>query len=482
MNTRNNAVNGLFWRFLERTGAQLVTFVVSIVLARLLEPTVYGMVALVTVFTNLLQVFVDSGMGNALIQKKDADDLDFSTVFYFNAAICVLLYVVAFLTAPVIANFYNNLELIPIIRVLSLTLIISGLRNVQQAYVSRNMLFRKFFFSTIGATIGSAVIGIAMAYMGCGVWALVGQQLSNMLIGTIILWFVVKWRPKAVFSFGRLKGLFSYGWKLLVSKLIDAVYNDIRSIIIGKKYSEADLAFYNQGKKLPNLIVTNINTSIDSVLLPIMADEQDDRERVKAMTRRAIRTSSYIMAPLMIGMAVCAEPIVRLLLTDKWIDCVLFMQMFCITYMFYPIHTANLNAIKAMGRSDMFLKLEIIKKLVGTTAVLITMFISVEAMACSLLITTLLSSIINAFPNKKLLNYSWFEQMKDILPNLGLAVVMGVPVFFVSYLPLPTITVLVLQLLTGAVIYIGLSALFRLEIFQYLLNILKGFIQKRNNA
>ncbi len=473
-------IQNIFWRFLERIGAQLVTFIVSIVLARLLDPTIYGTIALVTVFTAIMQVFVDSGLGNALIQKKNADDLDFSTVFYFNMVVCCLLYGVMYFAAPLIARFYENMELVPIIRVLSLTLVVSGLRNVQQAYVSRHMLFKKFFYSTIGGTIGAAVVGVGMAYAGYGVWALVGQQLFNTLVGTIILWFVVKWRPKWMFSFSRLKGLFSYGWKLLVSALIDTLYNDLRSLIIGKLYSEEDLAFYDKGKQFPNLIVTNINTSIDSVLLPAMSNEQDDSTRVKAMTRRAIRTSSYIMAPLMLGLAVCAEPIVRLLLTDKWLDCVLFLRIFCITYLFYPIHTANLNAIKAMGRSDMFLILEIIKKVVGLGLLVATMFYSVEAMAYSLLVSTLLSTIINAFPNKKLLNYSWFEQMKDILPNIGLALLMAVPVFFVGYLPLPTIVVLLIQVVTGAGIYVGGSMLFKVEMFQYLIDVIKGFGKKEN--
>ncbi len=479
MSTKNKVFSGFFWRFFERIGAQLVTFVVSIILARLLEPEVYGTIALVTVFTTIMQVFVDSGMGNALIQKKNADDLDFSTVFYFNITVCIALYTIMFFSAPLISGFYEIPELTPIIRVMSLSLIISGVRNVQQAYVSRNLLFKKFFFSTLGATIASAIVGIAMAYLGFGVWALVVQSLVNTFIGTVVLWITVDWRPKWMFSFERLKGLFSFGWKMLVTSLINTVYNDLRQLIIGKLYSSEDLAYYNKGDQMPKLIISNINTSIDSVLLPTMSQEQDDKTRVKAMVRRAIKTSSYIMAPLMIGLAVCGAPLIELLLTDVWLECVFFMQIFCITYIFYPIHTANLNAIKAMGRSDIFLKLEIIKKIVGVIAILVTMWISVEAMAYSLLVTTLLSTIINAFPNKKLLDYSWFEQMKDILPNIVLAVVMGIPVYFMQYLPLPTIVVLILQVLSGAVIYVGVSAIFKVEIFNYLINIFKSFLKKR---
>lgn len=470
------------WRFFERCGAQLVSFIVSIILGRLLAPDFYGTIALVTVFTSIMQVFVDSGMGNALIQKKNADDLDFSSVFYFNIVVCIFLYLCMFFAAPLIAHFYNDIELVPIIRVLSLTLVVSGVKNVQQAYVSRNLLFKKFFYVTLGGSITAAIVGITMAYAGYGVWALVAQQLVNVTMSTIILWFTVKWRPQRAFSFSRLKSLFSFGWKLLASALIDTVYNDIRQLIIGKLYSESDLAFYNRGRQFPNLVVTNINTSIDSVLLPTMSKEQDDPARIKSMTRRAIRTSTYIMAPMMTGLAVCAEPLIRLLLTEKWLGCVVFLRIFCVSYLFYPIHTSNLNAIKAMGRSDLFLKMEIMKKLLGMIFVVSTMFISVEAMAYSLLINTLFSTMINSFPNKKLLQYSWFEQMKDILPNIGLALLMGVPVLLMQYLPLPTIVVLILQVIAGAAIYIGLSALLKLEIFTYLLNLVKDFMKKKKSV
>ena len=343
------------WRFAERCGAQLVTFIVSIVLARILAPEDYGTIALITVFTTILQVFVDSGLGTALIQKKNADDMDFSSVFYFNFIVCIILYICMFFSAPFISKFYNDNSLTPVIRVISLTIVISGVKGIQQAYVSKYMMFKRFFFSTIGGTIFSAILGIILAYEGCGVWALVAQQLSNTAIDTLILWLTVKWRPKRIFSWKRLKALLSFGWKLLLSSLLDTCYSNLRNLIIGKLYSSADLAFYNQGDKFPKVIVTNVNTSIDSVLLPTMSGAQDNRERVKNMTRRAIKTSTYIMAPFMMGLAFCAEPIVRLVLTDKWLPCVVFLRIFCITYMFWPVHTANLNAINAMGRSDWFL-------------------------------------------------------------------------------------------------------------------------------
>lgn len=476
--TKKSVIGNFIWRFAERCGAQLVTFIVSIVLARILDPKDYGTIALVTVFTTILQVFVDSGLGTALIQKKNADDLDFSSVFYFNFIVCIILYVGMFIAAPYIALFYKDTTLTPVIRVISLTIVISGVKGIQQAYVSKNMLFKRFFFSTIGGTIFSAVLGIAMAYMGYGVWALVAQQLSNTAIDTLILWLTVKWRPKKMFSYERLKGLFSFGWKLLMSSLLDTAYNNLRNLIIGKLYSSSDLAFYNQGEKFPKVIVMNINASIDSVLLPTMSIEQDNPERIKQMTRRAIKTSTYVMAPLMMGLAFCAEPIVRLVLTDKWIFCIPFLRIFCITYMFWPVHTANLNAINAMGRSDWFLRLEIIKKIVGVAILLSTMWFGVMAMAYSLLLSSVLSQIINSWPNRKLLKYGYLEQVRDFAPGILLAVLMGICVHFVEYMSLPMIVTLVIQIVLGAIIYIVGSAILKLEEFQYLLEMIKSIMKK----
>lgn len=471
-------ISNLVWRFAERCGAQLVSFIVSIVLARILVPEDYGTIALVTVFTAILQVFVDSGLGTALIQKKDADEIDFSSVFYFNFVVCLILYLGMFAAAPFIADFYGDVTLVPVIRILSLTIVISGVKGIQQAYVSRNMLFKRFFFSTIGGTIFSAVLGIAMAYAGFGIWALVAQQLSNTFIDTLILWITVRWRPTKSFSWTRLKYLLSFGWKLLVSSLLDTAYNNLRNLIIGKMYSSSDLAFYNQGDKFPKVIVTNINASIDSVLLPTMSSAQDDKERVKQMTRRAIKTSTYVMAPLMMGLAFCAEPIVSLVLTDKWLPCVPFLRIFCITYMFWPVHTANLNAINAMGRSDWFLRLEITKKIMGMTILLSTMWFGVMAMAYSLLLSSVLSQIINSWPNRKLLGYGYLEQVRDFTPGILLAVVMGICVYFIGFLHLPTIVTLLIQFIAGAALYIGVSAVLKLEEFEYLLGMVKSFLKK----
>lgn len=471
----------IIWRFAERCGAQLVTFIVSIILARLLSPDDYGTIALITVFTAILQVFVDSGLGNALIQKKDADDLDFSTVFFTNVIFCVILYVGIFFCAPLVSDFYDKPEIVPYIRVLSLTVLISGVKNVQQAYVSRNLLFRRFFFATLGGTITAAAIGIAMANHGFGAWALVMQHIINLSIDTLILWLSVKWRPHMKFSFLRLKELYSFGWKLLVTALLDKVYNEIRPLVIGKMYSAADLAYYNRGEKIPSMVVTNVNASIDSVLFPTMSKEQDDRQHIKNMTRRAIKVSTYIMAPMMMGLAFTAKPLVSLILTEKWLPCVPFLRIFCITYMFWPIHTANLSAIKAMGRSDLFLRLEIIKKIVGVVLLLSTMWFGVMAMAYSMLINCVLSQIVNSSPNKKLLDYGYLSQLKDILPSILLAVFMGVCVYPINRVTIPVIGVLVLQVSLGSIIYIVGSILFKIEAFKYLLGIARSIFQHQAN-
>ena len=474
----NKVFSNLIWRFSERIGAKLISVVVNLILARILAPELYGTVAIVLVFTEILQVFVESGFGTALIQKKDADDLDFSSVFFFNLAMSVLLYVLLFAFAPLISRLYGRPELLKIIRVVGLILIIAGVRNVQQAYVSRNMLFKRFFFSTLGGTVVSAVVGIFMAVKGFGVWAYVTQYLLNNLVGTLILWFTVKWRPVARFSLERLKGLFSYGWKLLVSSLLNIVSDKLRPLIIGYRFSPADLSFYNEGLLFPNLIVDNVNSSIDSVLLPALSQQQDSAEQVKTMTRRAIQISSYIMWPLMIGLFVCAEPLVSLLLGQDWLPCVPFVRIFSLYYALFPIHTANLNAIKAMGRSDIFLRLEIVKRVLDLVFVVSTVFIGVQALAYGLLIQGVLCLFINSYPNRKLCGYAFSQQLRDIIPAFLLAAAMGLLVWLISLAGFGSLVTLILQVLTGAVFYIAASVILKLDTFNYLLGIVKKMLHR----
>lgn len=459
--------SNVVWRLLERFGAKLVTFVVSIILARLLEPTVYGTVALVTVFTSILEVFIDSGLGSALIQKKDADDLDFSSVFYFNVTMCVVLYIGMCIAAPYIAIFYNIPELAPIVRVMSLTLVISGVKNIQYAYISKHMLFKKFFWATLFGTIVSAVVGICMAYRGYGVWAIVIQPLVNYAIDTIVLWCTVKWRPLFQFSFSRLCGLLSFGWKILIAKLINVSYNKLRDLIIGKLYSSEDLAFYNRGGSFPTTIVPNITTSIDGVIFPAMAKIQNDKDKVRQLLKKSIHISSYIVMPMMAGMIACAPTMISVLLTSKWEPCIPYLRMFCIVYAFWPFSIANLNVIRSLGRSDLVLKLEIIERVFSIAFLLAAIRINVYWIGISYMAGEIFSAALCAWPCKKLVDYSLFEQLRDLFPLMITCVIMGITVTLVQFIALSDILTLIIQVLIGILVYILLSYLFKLEGFMY---------------
>ena len=477
-NIKSKVLSGLIWKFAERISAQLVTFIVSIILARLLDPSHYGAIAIVNVFIALANVFVVSGFGNSLIQKKDADNIDFSSVFWGNLVISSLVYMVIFISAPYIAEFYGMQILCPVLRVLGIRIIIGGINNVQQAYVSKNMMFKRFFWSTLFGTVISGVAGIILAYSGFGIWALTAQYLINSIVGTIVLWFTVSWRPVFKFSFTRLKILFSFGWKLLISALLDTGYKELRTLVIGKMYTSADLAFYNKGKSFPDLFVTNINSSIQSVLFPAMSNEQKNKDTLKAMVRRAIRISSYTMLPLMCGFALVAEPFIELLLTEKWLPCVPYLRIATFTFAFMPIHTANLQAINAIGRSDIYLRLEIIKKVIGLIALIVSAPYGVFAIAASAMLTTVIASFINAYPNKKLINYNYFEQMKDMLNSSIPLLAMIIGVYLINFLHFNTMLTLSLQILTGAFMYIVVSIITKNESFNYIFNMIKDVLKR----
>ena len=476
---RKSVLSNLFWRFSERTAAQGVSFVVSIVLARMLTPEDYGLVGLITVFISIATVFVSSGFGSALIQKENVTQTDYSSVFFFSIVMGVVMYVSLFFTAPVIANFYKEPSLISIIRVLALSLIIGGINSVQQAYVSRTMQFKRFFYSTIIGTAISAIIGIYMAYRGAGVWALVAQTLSNQIIDTCILWFTVKWRPTLEFSMSEMKKMFKYGWKLLFSTLIDTVYNNLYSLVIGKFYSAKDLGYYNRGRNIPNIVITNINGSIQSVMFPAFSNCQGDKIKLKSMVRRSIVTSTYIIMPAMIGLAAVAEPLTVLLLTEKWLPSVPFMQFSCFILAFWPIHTTNLQALNAVGRSDIFLKLEIIKKIIGFSIMIISIPYGLYTMMVGSCFSAIISSFLNASPNKKLLNYGYREQIKDILPAMLLSLFMGGIVLIWTLFDLNKIAVLIFQIITGMTIYIGGSKLFKLESYNYIVEMVKSIKNRK---
>lgn len=477
-------MNGLFsnlsWKFAERLSAQIVTFVVSIILARILGPTEYGTISIVMIFITLANVFVTDGVSSALIQKQNVDDLDFSSVLLFNTILSCILYALLFFSAPLISNFFGEgYEILcPVIRVLGLRVILSSINSVQQAYVAKNMIFKKFFLATLLGTIISAFVGLFMAFKGFGIWALVGQYLTNTFIDTIVLavslrkWFGLKC------SMSRLKILLPFGVRILGTNLLIASYQEIRSIMISKIYSSADLAFYDKAKQFPTLIITNINTSISAVLFPQLSNEQTDLEKIKSTMKNSIRFSSFIITPMMFGLAAIAYPLISVILTNDWIFAAPLMQLLCINYIFWPIHTANIQAIKATGKGKLYLRLEIIKKIIETVVLLSTIFVGVEFMIVGMCVCSLLFVFINAFPNKKNINYSIKEQMLDLLPSFSVSIIMFGIVFLIGYIPCNDILKLFLQIISGSLFYFVTMIVLKnkemIFIKNFVLNLKKG--------
>ena len=479
-NRSGKAASSLLFKLMESFGMQGIAFVVGLVLARRLDAADYGVLGMLMVFIAFSQVFVQSGLNTALIQKKDADDEDFSSVFWFSLAVAVVLYLLLFAFAPLLAALMKRPDLAPALRVLSLILIPGALVSIQGAAVARQMLFRKMMLCSLLATELSGGVGIAMAYAGMGYWALVAQQMTNQVTLAILLLIFVPWKPALHFSWQRVTGLLRFGWKLLVSSILDTGYMNLRSLVIGLKYNDAALGNFTRGKQFPELVMNAVNGSIQSVMLPVLSEEQDDIPRMKQMMRRSVKGSSFLVLPLMAGLAAVAAPMVTLLIGDKWLPCVPFLQICCIDFAFYPIHTANLQAINAMGRSDVFLKLELIKKSYGVAILLIALFCfnTPLAIAWGAAISTVLSAFVNASPNRKLLGYGYLEQMKDILPSILCSLIMFAIVWAMNALTLPPILLLPLQVLTGIVIYGGLALLTRNDSLPYLWDMAKKVLKK----
>lgn len=474
---RKMVISNMLWRLAERCGAQGVSFIVSLILARLLLPEAYGVISLITVFTSILNLFIDSGFKNALIQKKDADQLDYSTVFYFNIVMGVLLYGIMFAAAPLIADFYDRPYMVTYIRAMSLTLVLGGINGVQQAVVARRMQFKRFFYATLTGTVISAVVGISMAYMGTGIWALITQRLVNQAIDTVFLWFTVRWRPSLRFSMKRLKPMFGYGSKLLLSSFANTLMGNLTGLIVGKIYTAELLAYYDKGKNIPNLVVQNLQAAVQSVLFPVIAGNQNQKEEVKKILRKSILTSTYCIFPCMTGIAVCAEPLVRLLYTEKWLTMVPYLQLWCFCFAFYLWHTANLQVIQALGRSDIFLKIEIIKQFLSLGGILLSAPFGVLAMLVATCIVAVISLYINARPNVRLAGYGFGEQIKDVSPIICLNLLMGIAVYLVGCIDMPDMIKLIVQILTGAAIYIGGSFVIKLEIYNYLKQTVKELVR-----
>lgn len=457
---KEQVIQGAFWKFAERIAAQLVSLVVSIVLARLLSPTEYGTISLVMVFITIANVFVNSGFGQALIQKKDADSLDFSSVFYFSLGFTGLLYIILFFGAVPISEFYDMPILIPVLRVLAISVPIMGINSVQQAYVARKMQFKLFFYATFIGTAISAVVGISLAYSGFGVWALVAQTLTNNVIDTIVLQRTIKWKITREFSFERIKSLLSYGWKLLLQSLILQIYSSLRSLLIGKFYTTEDLSYYTKGNQFPELISSNIDTGINTALFPIMSKAQDSIERVKAMARKTTNFTSYVMSPILIGFMAVAEPFISLLLTDKWLPCVPYLRICCIILLFRAPQTAILQAIKSIGRSDAVLKVDVPIRTFAIIVLCISLQHSVYVFALSEIAVTLFGTVLYVIVAKRMINYSGIEVCHDFLSNVLMASVMGAAVILIGrILIFHPLFVMVIQVIFGATIYIVISIL-----------------------
>ena len=472
-------LSGFFWKFNEQIMGQVVSFIVSIILARLLSPKDYGLVSLVNVFIVLANVFVTSGLSTALIQKKKATKTDFSTIFYCNFILSLVVYFLIFVFSPNIANFFHDNRLVYIVRVFALSLPISSINAIQQAYVSRKIAFKDIFLSTSVASILSGIIGIIFAYMGWGVWALVIQSLSNTIVATLVLFIKIPWRPQFMFSIKSAKELFNYGWKVLVADFLGTFFAQLRNLVIGRFYTATDLAFYNRGDQFPNLLSNNIDNTISAVLFPVMSKHGDNVVKLKNMVRRSLRTSTYIITPIMFGLAVIAKPLILMLLTAKWLPAVPYMQVLCISNAFSTITNTNLQVMKASGRSDMLLKLEIIKKPVYILLLFLGIKCSVFMVAVTMAIYSFYAALVNMRPNKKIINYSVKEQLEDILPSLILSSIMAILTLSIELLNLSNILTLIIQILVGISAYVFGSAICRLEPYMYLKKYLKESIKSK---
>jgi len=460
--------SGLVYKFAERLSVQLASFIVSVVLARLLLPEQFGTITLVAVVISILDVFVQFGFGNSLVVNKNSDDLDFSTCFHFGLFFASVLYVAVYFTAPLIASFLGDMTLVRVLRVMAIRIPIGAINSVQHAFVSKHMIFRKFFISTSIGTVISGIIAIIMAFAGYGVWALVAQYIGNVLIDTVCLSFIVDWRPKLIFSFQRLKVIYDYGWKILVAGLIDTVYGQLRSFIIAKKYSTADLAYYGKGIAFPNMGMSAVEPAIDGVIFPALSNCNDDSSQMKSITRRMIKSSSFIIFPLMVGLFVVAEPLIVVILTDKWIESVDYLRIGCLAYIFRPIQVINNCVIRASGNSGLLLKLDILKKTLGFIILIASIPYGVKAVAFSFVIVNVISTFINIWPNRSILSYGFREQFMDIFSILVLALAMGVVVWAISFMNFGSLWTLILQFITGAGVYLLLSSALKLESYLYL--------------
>ncbi len=474
-NMKQKVARGLFWKILENGGAQGIQFAAAIILARLLSPAEYGVVGIIMIFITIANVFVQNGFSTALVQKKNADETDFSSVCYFELAAALIMYGLLYGAAGPIARFYGIEELKPIVRVLAAVLFPGAVISVQTAYVSRTLEFKGLFLSTLAASAVSGAVSIWMAFRGGGVWAMVGQQMVYYVSLMAVLFVTVSWKPRRLFSMNRIGGMFSFGWKLLCASLLDTIFNNLYGLLIGKIYNEELLGSYNRGEQFPKLIAGNLGAAIQAVLLPAFSARQENMDQVRHMARRAIRISSFAVLPMLLGLFGVADTLVCALLGDKWLVCVPFLRIMCIAYCFWPIHITNLQAINAMGRSDIFLKLEIVKKTLSLLALIIGMNYSVYVMVGLKAFQDFLCTFINGAPNRRLLKYSIFRQWMDVMPSAVLSFVMCAVVMILgSVMAAVSVWIrLLVQIAAGILVYVFLAWAFKMESFRYLLRLVK---------
>lgn len=473
MSLKQKAISGLLWSFIENFSQQVITFVFGIILARLLSPVEFGLIGMVTIFLALSQSFIDSGFTQALIRKNNCSQVDFSTAFYFNLTVSILFYIILFFAAGPISRFYNEPDLKVIVQVLGIGLIINSFGLVQRARLIKRIDFKLQTKITVIASIISGIIGITLAYSGYGVWSLVIKSLAGFAFTSFLLWLWNKWKPEFVFSLTSLKEMYSFGYKLLLSGIIDTAYKNVYLLIIGKYFSAAELGFYTRADQFKNLPSSNITNIVQRVSYPVLTEIQNDIPRLKTAYQRIIKSTMLVTFVLMFGMAAIAEPMIISLIGDKWLPSVIYLQLLCFVGMFYPLHAINLNMLNVQGRSDLFLRLEIIKKLMAVPVIIVGITLGIKFMIIGLIILSFTAYFINSFYSGKQIGYSSLQQLKDITPSFIIAATMGVLVFFAGeILNTSEIIKLAIQITIGASFTIVISELLQMETYLYLKRII----------
>lgn len=458
MSLKQKTVSGLLWSFVDTMAGQGITFVVGIILARLLTPREFGLIGMITVFIAVSESFINSGFSSALIRKKDCTDTDFSTVFFFNLAAGILFFLLLFFSAPSISGFFNEPELTAILQVLGIVLIIDSLTLIQKTILTKRIDFKLQAKISMIASMGSGVVSITMAFYGLGVWALVAQRIVKQGLNSLFLWLWNRWKPLLVFSKKSFTELFGFGSKLLISGLIDTLYRNVYYIIIGKFFSAQELGFYTKANEFKNLPSQNLNAIIGKVTYPVLSTLQDDIPRLKNNYQKLIRSVMFITFILMLGMAAVAEPMIHTLIGAKWEPAIIYLQMLCFVGMMYPLHALNLNMLQVQGRSDLFLKLEVIKKIIAIPTIVIGVFFGIKIMIVGMMVNTLIAYYLNSYWSGKKIGYSFTQQVKDILPSFFLALTMGVAVYLLGkVLPFSYPIKLIIQIVFGALFVLVIS-------------------------